>query len=147
MDVAVYAVSFALQIAAPWWIVRRDQRRLSAVERARSWNEATFRLAVVVFGALSVATHFLRTRRSARGFGAGLLAAGASSFPASVVGAASAAWLDEPPLPATEALALALAGAGVTAGLSGLVALALVGADLVWSWGGRRWRRSCCAVT
>ncbi|MCC6217033.1 MAG: hypothetical protein IT376_19400 [Polyangiaceae bacterium] len=142
MDVLVYAVSFALQIVTPWWLVRRDERRLAPRERARAWNEATFRLAVVVFGPLAVATHFLRTRRTVRGLALGLLASALTALPASAVGALAELWLDEPSPTVGEALASMLLGAAALALVAGILAALLVGADVAIRRGARALARA-----
>jgi hypothetical protein len=72
-EVLLYALSIALSIAVPAVILRRDLSRLSGEPLARSWPEASFWLAVVLLGPLSVPVHFIRTRRSWRGLGLGLL--------------------------------------------------------------------------
>lgn len=61
------AVQIALNILVPWWIVRRDLRRLRGVELDRSWNDASFWSAIVVFNQLAIPVHFIKTRRSLRG--------------------------------------------------------------------------------
>lgn len=72
IEVALVVVQLALQIALPWWIVRSDMKRLDARALARTWNDASFWSAVVAFGALSIPVHFLKSRRSLRGFVLGL---------------------------------------------------------------------------
>jgi hypothetical protein len=59
-----YLVSFALGIALPALIVRRDVARLSGEQLARSWPDSSLWSAVVAFGPLCLPVHFLRTRRS-----------------------------------------------------------------------------------
>jgi hypothetical protein len=62
----------AMDILLPWWIVRRDQRRLPEHELARTWTEASFWAAIVTFGAFSIPVHFTKARRSLAGFAAGV---------------------------------------------------------------------------
>jgi hypothetical protein len=70
--VLLFALSFALSIAVPAAIVRRDLARLSGERLARSWPDASLWSAVVVFGPISVPIHFIRTRRSLVGLGLAL---------------------------------------------------------------------------
>jgi len=63
-EVLLYTVSFALGIAVPAFIVRRDLTRLEGERLARSWPDASLWAAVVMFGPLCVPIHFIRTRRS-----------------------------------------------------------------------------------
>lgn len=45
---------------APWWIVRRDMRRLSPEKLARCWNSASFGSAILVCGPLCIVVHFIK---------------------------------------------------------------------------------------
>jgi len=72
-DVLLVTLELALGILVPWWIVRRDLRRLTGEQRDRSWNDASFWLAVVAFGPLCLPFHFTKTRRSIVGLLLGLL--------------------------------------------------------------------------
>jgi hypothetical protein len=77
-EILVITLSFVLNAALPYAIVKRDLARLSPDRLSRAWNEASFLSAVIVFGPLSVPVHFVKTRRSWAGLGLGLgLAAGA----------------------------------------------------------------------
>ena len=67
----VFTLSFAIGIAVPAIIVRRDMARLSAERLARAWPEASFWSAVVVFGPLCLPIHFIRTRRDWTGLALG----------------------------------------------------------------------------
>jgi hypothetical protein len=84
-EVLLFVLDAALGIAVSWWILRRDLRRLAGEQLARAWPDSTLWLAVVVLGPLSVAFHFLRTRRSWAGVDMALvgfgLAVGLSSLP------------------------------------------------------------------
>lgn len=71
-EILVVALSFVLNAALPYLIVKRDLTRLSADRLSRAWNEASFLSAVVVFGPLSLPVHFAKTRRSWAGLGIGL---------------------------------------------------------------------------
>lgn len=72
-DVLRLIVSMALQIALPFWLIRRDDRRLTGLAHARGFAESTFWIAVVVFGPLSIPIHFIRTRRNWVGLVLGLV--------------------------------------------------------------------------
>jgi len=71
-EVLLYTLSFALGIAVPAVIVRRDLAGLKGEQLARSWPDASLWSAVVIFGPLCVPLHFLRTRRSWAGLGLAL---------------------------------------------------------------------------
>ena len=73
-EVLLFAVSFALGIAVPAAIVRRDMARSKGEHLARSWPDASLWSAVVVFGPLCLPVHFIRTRRNWVGLGLGLAA-------------------------------------------------------------------------
>ena len=74
-EVLVVALSFVLNAALPYWIVKWDLARLSPTRLARAWNEASFLSAVIAFGPLSLPVHFVKTRRSWAGLALGLGAA------------------------------------------------------------------------
>jgi hypothetical protein len=71
-EVLLYVLSFALSIAVPATIVRRDLARLTGEPLARSWPDASLWAAVVVFGPLCLPIHFIRTRRSLLGVALGV---------------------------------------------------------------------------
>ena len=73
IDVIELVVSAALQVCLTFLVIRRDERRLAGTTAARSFPPATFWVAVVVFGPLSIPIHFVRTRRSWAGLMLGLL--------------------------------------------------------------------------
>jgi len=72
-EILLFTLSFALGIAVPALIVRRDLARLQGDRLARSWPDASLWSAVVVFGPLCVPIHFVRTRRSWWGLLLGVL--------------------------------------------------------------------------
>ena len=72
-EILLFTLSFALGIAVPALIVRRDLARLQGDRLARAWPDASLWSAVVVFGPLCVPIHFMRTRRSLWGVMLGLL--------------------------------------------------------------------------
>jgi hypothetical protein len=78
-DVALLVLQLALQIAVPYWIVRRDMRRLPPQLLARTWNDASCWAAVVTFGLLCVPVHFIKSRRTLHGALLGLLWMAAAS--------------------------------------------------------------------
>lgn len=71
-ETLVVALSLTLNALLPYWIVRFDLRRLSAERLSRAWTEASFLSAVIAFGPFSLPVHFVKTRRSAAGFGLGV---------------------------------------------------------------------------
>ncbi|HEY5959903.1 MAG TPA: hypothetical protein VIV60_25285 [Polyangiaceae bacterium] len=72
-DVIELVVSATLQIVMTCWVIRRDDRQLTGPSAARGFPPATFWIAVVVFGPLSIPIHFIRTRRSWVGLGLGAI--------------------------------------------------------------------------
>jgi hypothetical protein len=72
-DVLLVTLELALGILVPWWIVKRDLRRLTGAQLDRAWNDASFWLAIVAFGPLCLPFHFTKTRRSVVGLLLGLL--------------------------------------------------------------------------
>ena len=72
-EVFILVLSFVLNAALPYLVVRYDLKRLSELQLARAWPAASFLSAVFAFGPLSLPVHFTKTRRSVRGFGLGLL--------------------------------------------------------------------------
>jgi hypothetical protein len=71
-EVLLLALSFVLNAALPYLIVRYDLKRLSADRLARAWPDASVLSAVYAFGPLCLPVHFTKTRRSWLGFGLGL---------------------------------------------------------------------------
>lgn len=71
-EVLLFTLSFALGIAVPALIVRRDLTRLSGEPLARAWPDASLWSAVVVFGPLCLPVHFIKTRRSLLGLALGI---------------------------------------------------------------------------
>lgn len=72
MSVLLLSIQLALGIVVPWWILRRDLRKLSDERLARAWNSPSFWSAVVLFGPLCLPFHFTKTRRSFVGLLLGL---------------------------------------------------------------------------
>jgi hypothetical protein len=71
-EAVLLCAQIALNIVLPAWLVRRDMRRLGPRRLARAWNDASFWVAVVVFGRLCLPVHAIRTRRSLAGIGLGV---------------------------------------------------------------------------
>ena len=71
-QVLLFTLSFALGIAVPALIVRRDLQKLTGEPLARAWPDASLWAAVVVFGPLCLPVHFIKTRRSWLGLALGL---------------------------------------------------------------------------
>jgi hypothetical protein len=71
-EVLLLALSFVLNAALPYFVVRYDLKRLSEEQLARAWPDSSVLAAVYAFGPLCLPVHFARTRRSWLGFGLGL---------------------------------------------------------------------------
>jgi hypothetical protein len=71
-EVLLFTLSFALGIAVPAWIVRRDLGRLTGEPQARAWPDASLWAAVVAFGPLCLPVHFIKTRRNWLGLALGV---------------------------------------------------------------------------
>ena len=72
-EVFILVLSFVLNAALPYFVVRYDVARLSEERLARAWPDASFLAAVFVFGPLSLPVHFTKTRRSLLGLLLGLV--------------------------------------------------------------------------
>jgi hypothetical protein len=72
VEVVQLVVSAVLQILLTFWVIRRDDRRLTGLSYSRGFPISTLWIAVVVFGPFSIPIHFVRTRRSWTGLGLGL---------------------------------------------------------------------------
>ena len=70
--VLVFSVQLALGILVPWWIVRRDLRKLPEAQLDRAWTNASFWSAIVLFGPLCLPFHYVKTRRSLLGLVLGI---------------------------------------------------------------------------
>ena len=72
LEVGLFVMQSALSVALTAWLVRFDERRLPPQMLERAWNNATFWMAVVVFGPLCLPVHFGKTRRSVMGVLSGM---------------------------------------------------------------------------
>jgi peptidoglycan biosynthesis protein MviN/MurJ (putative lipid II flippase) len=68
MDVVELGLAFALDWILTYRILRRDFRRMSALEWGRSWGEASLWSALFLCQRWCLVVHFTRTRRSWLGF-------------------------------------------------------------------------------
>jgi hypothetical protein len=68
---------FVMNIALPYFVTRRDRRRLDRQQLARAWNQPSWACAVFFFGPLCLPAHFWVTRRTMRGLLQGCLWAAA----------------------------------------------------------------------
>jgi hypothetical protein len=71
-EIVSLVASWVVSTALVFWIVRRDEARLSPAMLARAWPTASRRVAIVYFGVLCLPVHFARTRRSLEGLVLGL---------------------------------------------------------------------------
>jgi len=56
----------------PWWIVRRDMRRLPPHRLARCWNSASLGAAIVAFVPLCLLVHFIKAHGWLKGSALGV---------------------------------------------------------------------------
>ena len=68
LEVAALLASAAVSWAASAWAIKRDEKKLSEAMLARAYAPATLACSVFLFQQLAVLVHFVRTRRSFRGF-------------------------------------------------------------------------------
>jgi hypothetical protein len=71
-EVLLFTLSFALGIAVPALIVRRDLARLTGEPLARAWPDSSLWAAVVLFGPFCLPVHFIKTRRNWLGLALGI---------------------------------------------------------------------------
>lgn len=74
MSALLQLSAFLLGIALPHWIIERDERKLTGIQRGRAWPNSSHWAAIIAFSWLAVPVHFIRTRRTWRGVGLGLAA-------------------------------------------------------------------------
>ncbi|HEY1956521.1 MAG TPA: hypothetical protein VGH28_12945 [Polyangiaceae bacterium] len=73
VEIAAMLVSAAVSWTASWWVIKRDEKKLDETMLARAYAPATLACSVFVFQQIAVLVHFIRTRRSFRGFLLGVL--------------------------------------------------------------------------
>ncbi|MBI5535133.1 MAG: hypothetical protein HY898_20570 [Deltaproteobacteria bacterium] len=72
-EIALLIVSSLINMGLVAAVVIWDRKKLSAEQRERGWNGATFGSAVFAFSPWCIVAHFWVTRRSVRGVLLGLL--------------------------------------------------------------------------
>jgi len=72
LEVAALLVSAAVSWTTSWYVIKRDERRLDEAMLARAYAPATLACSVFAFQQIAVLVHFVRTRRSFKGFLLGL---------------------------------------------------------------------------
>lgn len=87
LEVTALVVSAAASWSASYWVIKRDERRLSEAMLERAYAPATLACSVFLFQQIAVLVHFVRTRRSFRGFLLGLAWTALAFVPALVVDA------------------------------------------------------------
>jgi len=87
VEVVAIIVSGAVSWTASAWIIKRDEKKLDDVMLARAYAPATLIASVFLFQQIAVLVHFIRTRRSFRGFFLGLGWAIAALVPSIIVDA------------------------------------------------------------
>ena len=95
LEVAALLASAAASWAASYWVVKRDERRLSEEMLARAYAPATLACSVFLFQQIAVLVHFIRTRRSWKGLLLGLLWMAIAMVPELVVDAVFGAFLPD----------------------------------------------------
>jgi hypothetical protein len=86
-EVSALVVTAAVTWTTCAWIIKRDEKRLSEEMRERAYAPATLVASVFWFQQVAVLVHFIRTRRSIKGFFIGLAWSVAAFVPALVVDA------------------------------------------------------------
>jgi hypothetical protein len=74
-EVLELVLSFAFTTWAVFFIVLRDEKRLTPEQLARAWPPTTRTIALVFLSIFALVMHFVLTRRSLKGLGLGLGAA------------------------------------------------------------------------
>jgi len=85
IEVAAILVSGAVAWTTSAWIIKRDEKKLDEVMLARAYAPATLIASVFLFQQIAVLVHFIRTRRSFKGFFLGLAWAIAAFVPSVIV--------------------------------------------------------------
>ena len=87
LEIAAILVSGAVSWTVSAVIIKRDEKRLDDEMLARAYPPATLAASVFLFQQIAVLVHFVRTRRSFRGFLLGLGWAIVAMIPSFVVDA------------------------------------------------------------
>jgi hypothetical protein len=87
LEIAAILVSGAVSWTVSALIIKRDEKRLSEEMLARAYPPATLAASVFLFQQIAVLVHFIRTRRSVKGFFLGLGWAALALVPSFVVDA------------------------------------------------------------
>ncbi len=85
VEIAAILVLSAVSWTACALIIKRDEKKLDDAMLARAYPPATFALSVFLFQSIAVLVHFIRTRRSVKGFFLGLGWAIVSYVPAYIL--------------------------------------------------------------
>ena len=72
-QVLVLSLLLPYYYLAPWWVIRRDMRRLPATKLARAWNSASLGSAILVCGPFCIPIHFIKVHGWLKGAPVGLL--------------------------------------------------------------------------
>lgn len=87
----VEVVAILLSAAVSWtvsaWIIKRDEKKLDDKMLARAYPPATLIASVFLFQQIAVLVHFIRTRRSFKGFFLGVGWAIAAFIPSVILDA------------------------------------------------------------
>jgi hypothetical protein len=86
-EVTALLVTSAVTWTVSAWVIKRDEKKLSERMLERAYAPATFIASVFMFQQLAVLVHFVRTRRSFKGFFLGLGWTVAAFVPALVIDA------------------------------------------------------------
>lgn len=95
VEVVAILVSGAVSWTASAWIIKRDEKKLDGPMLARAYAPATLIASVFLFQQIAVLVHFIRTRRSFKGFFLGLGWAIAALVPSIVIDAIFGLFLPE----------------------------------------------------
>ncbi len=95
VEVVAILVSAALSWIVSAWIIKRDEKKLDETMLARAYAPATLIASVFLFQQIAVLVHFIRTRRSFKGFFLGLGWAIAAGVPSMIVDAVFGLFLPE----------------------------------------------------
>ena len=87
LEVAALLTSAAVSWAVSAWVIVRDEKKLPPEMLERAYAPATLACSVFLFQQLAVLVHFIRTRRSWKGFFLGLAWSVAAFVPSLVVDA------------------------------------------------------------